>query len=163
MNSTLTDAMAPRVVYSGHSANWTIVILSLALATPLLLISFASGGSLGDLLVPLLVVLLVGISVAVSSSLRSTIGPTGASVRFGVFGFPRFHWSLEEIVSAEAVEISPWNQLLGVCWWTPAGGWRLSLRSGTAIRLTLTSGRYVTFDVEDCDEAIQAIEAARRA
>jgi hypothetical protein len=161
MNSTLTDALAPRVVYSGHSANWPIMIVSLVLAAPLVIISYANHGSLEEMLVPFLIILLIGASVAVSSSLRSTIGPSGASVRFGVLGYPRFHWSLEDIVSAEPVEISKWNQMLGVCWWTPGGGWRLSLRSGSAIRLTLTNGRRVTFDVEDSAEAIQAIEAAR--
>jgi hypothetical protein len=161
MNDLVMDGSPSRVVYSGHSANWPILILSVVLAAPLIIIAVANGGSLGDLLVALLIVLLVVSTVVTSSSLRSTIGPSGASVRFGVFGLPRFHWSLEEIERAEAVDISPWSQMVGVCWWSPAGGWKLAVRSGTAVRLTLTNGRYVTFNVEDSAAAIAALEAAR--
>lgn len=153
---------SPRVIYSGHTANWPILILSVVLSVPLVVIALANGVSVwGNLLVALLIALLLATSVLTSSSLRSTIGPTGASVRFGVFGFPRFHWSLEEIERAEAVEISPWDQMFGI-WWSPMSGLRLSLRSGTAIRLTLTSGRHVTFNVEDADAAIAALDAARQ-
>lgn len=151
-----------RVIYSGHTANWPVLIISVALSVPLIVIAVANGVSLwGNLLVALLIAFLLATSVLTSSSLRSTLGPTGASVRFGVFGFPRFHWSLEEIEKAEPVEISPWDQMFGI-WWSPMSGLKLSLRSGTAIRLTLTSGRHVTFNVEDSAAAIAALAAARQ-
>lgn len=161
MNTALTQGSQSRVVYSGHSTNWPVLIVSVALSVPLIAISLANGGSFDNLLVALLIALLLVAGVVTSSSLRSTVGPSGASVRFGVFGLPRFQWPLEEIARAEPVEISPWNQMLGIFWWSPAGGWTLSLRSGAAIRLTLNSGRHVTFNVEDSAAAIEALEAAR--
>ncbi|MBI2691046.1 MAG: hypothetical protein HYX29_03770 [Solirubrobacterales bacterium] len=151
---------ATRTIYNGHTANWPVLIFSVALSVPLVVIALANGAALlSNLLVASLIALLVVSSVLTSSSLRSTIGPTGVSVRFGVFGFPRFHWSLEQIERAEPVEISPWDQMFGI-WWSPLTGLKLSLRSGTAIRLTLTSGRHVTFNVEDSTAAIAALEAA---
>ena len=47
-----------------------------------------------------------------------------------------------------------WN--CGVSW-TPRGGWVFVLRSGPALRLTLTNGRHVTVGVTDAHAALNAL------
>lgn len=163
MNSAITGGRPPQVVYSGHTTNWPMLILSIVISVPLIVIGLGSGGSpVVNAIVALLVTASLVMTIVTTSSMRSTIGSSGATVRFGIFGLPRFHWPLDAIERAEAIEISPWSQVWGV-WWSPGHGWKLALRSGTAVRLTLKNGRHVTFNVEDSAEAIEAIEAARHA
>jgi hypothetical protein len=84
-----------------------------------------------------------------STSLRVTSGPRGVQVRCGVFGWPRLTYPRERISGAEIVIVSIWRMWNSGVNWTPRGGWTFVLRSGSAVRFTLTSGRRVTVGVTD--------------
>jgi hypothetical protein len=147
-------------VYSTRATNWPLLLLTVAVAVPLVAMSRASG--LGLWLPALVVAATVAVNLLTTSSLRVTVGRQGVIVRFGPFGRPRFGYPLERIARAEAVTLSPWSAAWGILW-TARDGLRLTLRSGPALRLTLVSGRRVTINVEDPEQAAAVLAAAAAA
>jgi hypothetical protein len=151
-------------VYSGRSTNWTMIWLSMALLVPL--VAMAKGpddswGSMG-LLLPLVVVLAAAAAhVLTATSVRTTVGPKGITVHFGVLGWPRFRYPMHRIQRVEAVEVPRSHWAWGI-YWSPHRGLMLTLCTGPAIRLTLTNGRTVTVSTPDPHTAVLAIESARR-
>jgi len=132
-------------VYSSHSTNWPALAVTIALAVPIAGFSRSPDGAppLSDSAPSLLLVhFLVVMGVTTRTSLRVTIGPAGVTARFGTLRVPRFHYPVETIVGARPGAIRPWATP-GI-FWTHRDGLRLALRSGPAIRLTLTSGRRIT-------------------
>ncbi len=139
-------------MYSSHSTNWPVVVVTVVLVVPLVGLSRPAGGPPVDpawvaALLAILTVLVLGVLTA--TSLRVTVGQGGVTARFGTLRLPRFRYPIESIASARPTTIRPWATP-GI-FWTHRDGLRLALRSGPAIRLTLHSGRRVTVGVDDAD------------
>jgi hypothetical protein len=148
-------------IYTGRTTNWPMVALGTALVAPLLTLGNAGGGRRG-LAVPLLIAAAgVLLNVLTASSVRTAAGPNGVSVRFGLLGWPRCTYRVQEIRHAEVVDLSPWQVAHGF-WWTPSRtSW--TVRSGPSLRLTLRTGRTVTITVPDAPAAVAAVREARSA
>lgn len=66
------------------------------------------------MIVPLLrVVLGVAANVLTASSVRATAGPNGFTVRWGLVGWPRCTYCLDEIARAEVVDLPWWRVSCG--------------------------------------------------
>ncbi len=146
------------LVYSGRTTNWPVIAAAVAGGLALALFGRPWAGPWPGMLGPIaiaLVALVVGL--VTSTSLRVTTGPRGLQVRFGVFGWPRFAYPRERISGAEIVTVSTWRTWNVGVNWTPRGGWTFFLRSGPALRLTLTNGRRVTVGVTDPQAALDAL------
>jgi len=149
-------------IYTGRATNWPMVVLSTALVVPLLVLGNAGGGSWRGLAVPLLVAATgVLLNVLTASSVRTAAGPNGVTVRFGLLGWPRGTYRIEQIEHAEVIHLPPWYVAYGF-WWTPRRT-SCTVRSGPALRLTLDTGRIVTITVPDAHAAVAAIHGARSA
>jgi hypothetical protein len=147
MNATATPA---RFVYTGRTTNWLVLALGVLLLVPLFLGSQAGLPASG-----LCALGGAALFIAVGSSLRTTAGPAGVTVRFGVLGWPRFRYDRERIAAAEVVTVP--GQWSWGPWWTPAHGFQLTLSAGPALRLTLVNGRRVTVGMPDPAAAKEAL------
>ncbi|MEX5633498.1 hypothetical protein [Parafrankia sp. FMc2] len=146
-------------IYTGRATNWPLVTLSAVLAVPLLVMGWSSDGSRRGLVVPFLVVIVaVLVNVLTGSSVRTTAGPGGVSIRFGLLGWPRCTYGLDQIERAEVIDLHSWYVVYGF-WWT---GRRTccTVRSGPTLRLTLRTGRTVTVTVPDPGAAVAVIREA---
>ena len=149
-------------IYTGRATNWPMVVVSTALVVPLLVSANAGGGSWRGLAVPLLVAAAgVLLNVLTASSVRTAAGPNGVAVRFGLLGWPRCTYRIEQIEHAEVVDLPPWHVAYGF-WWTSRHTY-CTARSGPTLRLTLGTGRIVTITVPDAYAAVAAIHEARSA
>jgi hypothetical protein len=150
-------------IYSGRSTNWPMIWLSIALVVPLVVMAKGPGDSWASigLAIPLIVAVAAA-DVLTATSVRTTVGPKGVAVHFGVLGWPRFRYPLHRIEHVEAIEV-PMSQLAWGMYWWPRRGLMLTLRTGPALRLTLTNGRKVTISTPDPQTALLAIDSARRA
>src|SRR5262249_46997494 len=105
-------------IYTGRVTNWLMVAASTALTVPLFVLGHESDGSWSGLALPfLLIVAGLLVNVLTSSSVRTTAGPNGVSIRFGVFGWPRCTYELDQIERAEVIDLSFWYVAYGF-WWT---------------------------------------------
>ena len=146
------------VVYSGRTTNWPVIAAALVGGLALALSGRPWAGPWPGMLGPLAIALgALVLCVVTSTSLRVTAGPRGVQVRFGVFGWPRFSYPRERIAGAEIMTVSIWRTWNCGVSWTPRGGWVFVLRSGPALRLTLTDGRHVTVGVTDAHAALNAL------
>ena len=147
-----------RLVYSGRTTNWPVIIAALAGGVALALFGRPWDGPWPGMigLIALVLVLLI-LGLVTSTSLRVTTGPRGVQIRCGVFGWPRFAYPRERIAAAEIVTVSLWQTWNWGVSWTPRSGWMFVLRSGPALRLTLTNGRRVTVGVTDPQAALDAL------
>jgi hypothetical protein len=146
------------VVYSGRTTNWPVIAVAVAGGLALVVFGRPWAGPWPGMIGPLaiaLVALVVGL--VTSTSLRVTTGPLGAHIRCGVFGWPRFAFPRERIAHGEVVTVSIWRSWTWGINWTPRGGWAFFLRSGPAVRLTLTNSRQVTIGVTDPSAALAAL------
>ena len=149
-------------IYTGRATNWPMVIVSAVLVVPLLVMGNASAGSWRDLAVPFLVaVTAVLLNLLTASSVRTAAGSNGVSVRFGLLGWPRCTYRIEQIQHAEVIDLPLWNVSYGF-WWTPRRT-NCTVRSGPTLRLTLATGRTVTVTVPDPYAAAGTIHEARSA
>jgi hypothetical protein len=120
-----------------------------------------AGVSWRSVTIPLVLVAIgILLNVLTASSVRATAGPNGFTVRWGMLGWPSCSYDLAEIATAEVIDL-PWRSVSWGFWWTPRRTCA-TLRSGPAVRLTLRSGRTVTVTVPRPDEAVAAINQARR-
>ena len=145
----MTQPIRPGSVLTGRTTNWPAVVVGVALLVPLLAMSLPdrSGYLRPAFLIPAgLATLAVVVSLGMVSSLRTTAGPQGLTVHFGVLGWPRFRYRIGDIRSVQVVRVST-AQLVYV--WTPSSGLTLALRGGEAVRLHLANGRRVTVGVDD--------------
>ena len=148
-------------VYSGRTTNWPLVVAAVAGGLALMLLGRPWAGPWPGMVVPLvLVVALLVVAVMTSTSLRVTTGPRGVDVRWGVLGWPRFAYPCERISGGDIVTVSIWRTWNSGISWSPRAGWTFVLRSGPAIRLTLTNGRRVTVGVDDPEAALAALTLA---
>lgn len=146
------------LVYSGRTTNWPVVIAAVAGGLALVLFGRPWAGPWPGMIGPLTIALIaLVVGLVTSTSLRVTTGPRGAQIRCGVFGWPRFSYPRERIVGGEIVMVSIWHTWNWGLSWTRRGGWIFVLRSGPAVRLTLTTGRRVTIGVADPPAALAAL------
>jgi hypothetical protein len=139
-----------------------MVALSAAFVVPLLVLGNAGDGTWRGLAVPVLVAAVaVLLNVLTASSVRTTAGPNGVTVRFGLLGWPRCTYGLDRIEHAEVVDLLPWQVALGF-WWSPRRT-LCTVRPGPTLRLALRTGRTVTITVPDAPAAVAAIRGARSA
>lgn len=145
-----TSPLAGWSIYTGRATNWPMVMLSIALVVPLLLLAN------GALAIPLLVAAVgVLLELLTATSVRTTAGPNGVTVRFGLLGWPRCTYRLEQIERAEVVDLAVWQVVYGF-WWTPRRT-SCTVRTGPALRLTLRTGRIVTITVPDPHAAVAVL------
>jgi hypothetical protein len=154
--------LGTRTVLTGRVTNWPMIWVTVALVIPLFVMAGPSRGDWNDagFLVPVAVIVLaIVVNVLTLSNLRTTAGPHGLTVHFGVFGWPRFRYGTERIrtVAATRVTASAWSWGID---WTPRRGLRLTLRSGPAVRLELVNGRKVTVSVRDAERVVAVLVAA---
>ena len=146
-------------IYTGRATNWPMVIISGALVVPLVVLGNATGGRWRDLAIPLLVAAAaVLLNVVTAANVRTTAGPNGVAIRFGLLGWPRGTDRIEQIAHAEVVDLDVWHVAYGF-WWTPRRT-NCTVRPGPALRLTLRTGRTVTVTVPDAQAAVAVIHEA---
>ena len=154
--------VAPGTVVTGRVTNWPLIWLTTALVVPLLLMAEPSRADWRQpaFLAPVAVVVLtVVVNVLTLSSVRTTAGPRGVTVHFGVLGRPRFHYPVERIRTVEETRVTSSQWAWGLTW-SPRRGLALALRTGRAIRLVLTNGRAVTIGVPDAAQTVAVLAAA---
>ncbi len=145
-------------VYSGRVTNWPLIWVTNVLAVALLIGSGTDEAALVPLLVAAVALLAVN---ATMTSVRTTAGPNGVVVRYGLLGLPRFRYPAADITSAEAVDV-PFAKMGG--WgvhWSPWRGTRLTIRSGPALRLERRRGGPVTISAENPRVAASVVNAQR--
>ncbi len=142
-------------VYSGRVTNWPLFWVMNVLAVALIAFSGVPHVAWAPIVVAAVVVLAANLTV---TSVRTTAGPQGVAVRYGVLGVPRFRYPLGRIAGAEAVDI-PVSRMGG--WgihWSPWRGTRLTIRSGPSLRLHLVGGAEVTISADDPQSAVKVID-----
>ena len=103
-------SLGTRTVLTARVTNWPMIWLTTALVIPLLAMSGASRGEWHQpaLLIPVAVVVLaVLVNLVTLSSIRTTAGPHGVTVHFGVFGWPRFRYPVSRIHQVETARVTP--------------------------------------------------------
>ena len=149
-------------VYTGRATNWPMVVTSAVLLVPLIALSRGSNDDWRDLAVPASVFAAGVVLYALTgSSVRTTAGPQGVSIHFGLIGWPRHTYRLDQIERAEVIDLHPFQVAFGF-WWTPRRTcW--TVRSGPTLRLVLRGGRSVTVSTPQPHTAVTAIDDARSA
>lgn len=145
-------------VYTGRATNWLGVVVSGLLLVPLLGLTAIDSVDTTVVLVSLLALIGLLAEVATASDVRVTCGRQGVSFYWGLAGWPRASYRLDDIAEATIATIPWWAVSYGL-WWTP---WRTvcTVRSGPALRLRLHSGRTVTVTVPDPHAAVAALRSA---
>ncbi|MDN4163439.1 hypothetical protein [Nocardioides abyssi] len=145
-------------VYTGRATNWLGVVVSGLLLVPLLGLTATSSVDTTVALVALLALIGLLAEVATASDVRVTCGRQGVSFYWGLAGWPRASYRLDDIAEATIATIPWWAVSYGL-WWTP---WRTvcTVRSGPALRLRLHSGRTVTVTAPDPHAAVAALRGA---
>ncbi len=146
-------------VYTGRTTSWPMVAATCVGALLLVVNGRQASASLSNLAVPLLLVALGSLAnVLTASSVRATVGPNGVTVHWGVIGWPRCTYRLDEIEHAEVIDL-PWWRVSWGFWWTPKRT-SSTVRSGPTMRLTLRNHRVVTITVPEPAAAVAALKAA---
>ena len=161
MNSIPISSSDRYAVYTGRTTSWPMVAATSVAALLLVLTGKASDDSWSDLvfIVPLALVA-VGVlgEVLTGSSVRATAGPNGLTVHWGLIGWPRCTYRLDEIERAEVIDLPWWRVSYGL-WWTPRRT-NCTVRRGPTLRLTLRNHRTVTITVPDPAAAVAALHEA---
>lgn len=155
-------AVMPGTVVTGRVTNWPMIWTTTAVLVPLLALAGPSRGDWREpaFLLPVTVaVAAVAVNVLTLSSLRTSAGPQGVTVHFGVLGWPRFRYPVARIRSVRATRVTSSQWAWGLTW-SPRRGLVLALRNGPAIQLVLTNGRPVTIGVPDAARAVAVLAAA---
>ncbi len=159
MTTDRAPAARRHTVYTGRTTNWPMVAATSIGAVLVVVMGATGDGGWLALGLPLtLVAIGVLLNVLTSSSVRASAGPMGFDVRWGLIGWPRCTYPLDQIATAEVVDV-PWTRVSYGLWWTPRRT-NCTIRPGSAVRLVLTSGRIVTVTVPDTDLAVRAITEA---
>jgi hypothetical protein len=159
VTASTNPTAGPYSIYTGRATNWPVVLVSAVLLVPLG-VAARSQQTWWDVAVPMLVfVAFVALYALTGSSVRTTAGPQGVSIHFGLLGWPRAGYRLDEIERAEVIDLAPWYVSFGF-WWTP---WRTccTVRSGPTLRLLLRNGRTVTVTTSRPDAAVAAVHEAK--
>ena len=148
----------PYAVYTGRTTSWPMVAATSVGALLLALMSTRSAVEWDDLtfVVPLIAIA-IGIvaEIVTGSSVRTTAGPNGLTIRWGLFGWPRCTYRLDQIERAEVIDLPWWRVSYGL-WWTPRHT-NCTVRSGPTLKIRLRNGRTVTITVPDPPAALAAL------
>jgi hypothetical protein len=148
-------------VYTGRTTSWPMVAATSAGTLLIVLMGKNSNGAWGD---PIFVVPLIlgaiGVlaEVLTGSSVRATAGPNGFTIHWGLIGWPRCTYRLDEIERAEVIDLPWWRVSYGL-WWTPRRT-NCTVRSGPTLRLSLHNQRTVTITVPEPAAAVAALHGA---
>ena len=148
-------------VYTGRTTSWPMVAATSVGALLIVLMGKQSDGAWSDpwFVVPLILVAIGVIAeVLTGSSVRATAGPNGLTVRWGLIGWPRCTYRLDQIEHAEVIDLPWWRVSYGL-WWTPKRT-NCTVRSGPNLRLSLRDRRTVTITVPDPAAAVAALSEA---
>ncbi len=146
-------------VYTGRTTSWPMVASTCLGALLIALMSRQTNAPWGDLAVPLLLVAIgVLAEILTASSVRATAGPNGFTIHWGLVGWPRCVYTLDEIEHAEVIDL-PWWKVSWGFWWTPKKTW-CTVRTGPTVQLTLRNHRIITVTVPEPDAAVAALQAA---
>ncbi|WP_375485857.1 hypothetical protein [uncultured Jatrophihabitans sp.] len=141
-------------VYSGRVTNWPLFWLMNVLALALVALVVADVQARVPLAIAAVVVLVANLTI---TSVRTTAGPQGVVVRFGLLGLPRFRFATATIERAEAVDVPP-HRLGGLgVHWSPWRGTRLTIRSGPQLQLRRRGAKPVTITAENPRAAADVI------
>ena len=103
MSSLPIGGPSQYAVYTGRTTSWPMVAATSAGALLIVLMGKDSLGAWGDpvFILPLILVA-VGVlaEVVTGSSVRATAGPNGFTIRWGLIGWPRCTYRLDEIERA---------------------------------------------------------------
>ena len=161
MNSLPATGPGPYAVYTGRTTSWPMVAATCAGAFLLVVMGKESNGEWSDLafVIPLVLVAFgILANVLTASSVRATAGPNGLTVRWGMVGWPRCTYRLDEIASAEVIDLEWWRVSYGF-WWTPKRT-NCTVRTGPTVRLTLRNRRIVTITVPEPADAVAALRGS---
>ena len=92
-------------------------------------------------------------AIAIVSEISATVDARGLTVAFGPFGWPRQHVPLEDVSSAEAIEVNP-REVGG--WgirFPRGGGLAVVVRGGDGIRVVRRDGRQLIVTLPDAATA----------
>ena len=156
MSTTADPLHGHRSIYTGRTTSWPMVAATSAGGVLVIVSGLppdAGGRWAGTMLG--LAALGVLLNVLTASSVRVTAGPNGFTAHWGVVGWPRCAYALDEIAEATVVDL-PWWKVSWGFWWTPRSTCS-TLRSGPTVRLRLRSGRTVTVTVPDPEAAVAAL------
>lgn len=158
--TTTAPPVGRQTVYTGRSTNWPVVALTIGLAVLLVVLGWSGDDSAAERAV-VLVLIAAGIvlEILTASGLRVTAGPNGFTVRWGLVGWPRGTYPLDQIASAEVVDL-PFHRVSFGMWWTHRRT-NNTVRSGPTVKLTLTSGRVILATAPDPALAVATLDAAR--
>jgi hypothetical protein len=149
----------PFAVYTGRTTSWPMVAATSIGAVLLALTSRQSSVAWDDPVVIVPVVLItIGViaEILTGSSVRATAGPNGLTIHWGLLGWPRCTYRLDQIEHAEVIDLPWWRVSYGF-WWTPKRT-NCTVRSGPTLRVSLRNGRTVTITVPDPTAAVSAIQ-----
>lgn len=147
--------------YTGRTTSWPMVASTSIAALLIVIMGRDTNRGLADLLfvAPVLLVAIgVLANVLTSSSVRATAGPNGFTIRWGLLGWPRCTYGLEEIASADVIDLPWWRVTYGL-WWTPKRT-SCTVRSGPTVQLSLRNHRTVTLTVPEPAAAVTALREA---
>ena len=148
-------------VYAGRSTSWPMVAATSIGALLVVLMGRESNGAWGDVVFVLpLILVAIGVlaNVLTASSVRATAGPNGFTIRWGLVGWPRCTYRLDEIEHAEVIDLPLWRVSYGF-WWTPKRT-NCTVRSGPTVRLSLRNQRIVTITVPEPATAVAVLREA---
>jgi hypothetical protein len=148
-------------VYTGRTTSWPMVLATSIFALLLVLMGKQSDDTWNSVVIVVpLVLVAIGVlgEVLTGSSVRATAGPNGLTVHWGLFGWPRCTYRLDEIERAEVIDLPWWRVSYGL-WWTPKRT-NCTVRSGPTLRLSLRNQRTVTITVPEPAAAVAALTAA---
>ena len=151
-------------VYTGRTTSWPMVAATGAGTLLIVLMGKQSSTAWTDLMfvVPLILVVVgVLVEALTGSSVRVTAGPTGLTIRWGVLGWPRSTYRLDDIEHAQVIDL-PWWRVSYGWWWTPRRT-NCTVRSGPNLQLSLRNQRTVTITVADATAAVTALQGAAAA
>lgn len=149
----------PFAVYTGRTTSWPMVAATGAGAVLLALTSRQSSVAWDDpmVIVPLILIAIgVVAEILTGSSVRATAGPNGLTIHWGLLGWPRCTYRLDQIERAEMIDLPWWRVSYGF-WWTPKRT-NCTVRSGPTLRISLRNGRTVTITVPDPTAAVAALQ-----
>ena len=158
---TSADRQAPLAVYVGRTRNWLMIATTCAVSLPIVLMGMQSDASWRDpaFVIPVIIGAVAVVTNAFTASgFRSTAGPNGVTIRWGLVGWPRCTYRLDEIERVEVVDL-PWRRVSFGLWWTPRRT-NCTVRSGAAVRLTLRNHRIITMTVPEPAAAVTALHEA---
>ena len=148
-------------VYTGRTTSWPVVAATCTGALLIVLVGKESNGAWGDFVfvVPLILVAIgVLANVLTASSVRATAGPNGFTIRWGLVGWPRCTYRLDEIAHADVIHLPQWRVSYGF-WWTPKRT-NCTVRGEPTVRLSLRDQRIVTVTVPEPAAAVAALRGA---